>query len=149
MESKKQDIGTMLGRTTRLTGKVIAKRFQEAKINLTIEQFALLHMLAEEKCLIQQELADIIKKHKSAVLRLIDALEQRELVNRIPDATDRRKRTLVVTTKGKALLEKANAISNEVIKTLQDGLTAQEVDLFEKVAVHMQAKALKQISNSD
>src|SRR5688572_18181896 len=118
MESKKKDIGTMLGRTTRLTGKVIAKRFQEAKINLTIEQFALLHMLAEEKCLIQQELADIIKKHKSAVLRLIDALEQRELVNRIPDATDRRKRTLVVTTKGKALLEKANAISNEVIKTL-------------------------------
>jgi DNA-binding MarR family transcriptional regulator len=149
MTDNKKDPGTLLGRTSRLAGKIVLKRFQEEKIHLTLEQFGLLKQLNEDEHLIQQELADTFKKHKSAVLRLIDVLEQGGLVTRSCDETDRRRKMLEVTAKGRALIERAVNISNEVISALQEGLSAQEIEVFEKVSLHMQEKALKQITQQD
>jgi len=149
MTDKTKDPGVLLGRTSRLAGKIVVRRFQEENIHLTLEQFGLLKQLNEDEHLIQQELADTFRKHKSAVLRLVDVLEQAGLVTKNCDESDRRKKTLEVTAKGKALIERAVTISNEVISNLQEGLSAQEIEVFEKVSLHMQQKALKQITQQD
>jgi len=56
----------------------------ETKLKITREQFQLLKAISEKGDeVIQKDMADIMGKDKSTILRLIDSLEAKELVRRV------------------------------------------------------------------
>lgn len=55
----------------------------------------------------QQDIADRLDADKSHVMRLIDQLEQRGLVTRTPDPTDRRRHRIELTPPGRRLARNA------------------------------------------
>ncbi len=75
MSEDKLEIGVIISRTAILYGKAIEAKLDESKIDLNIHQLMLLSLLTTKDHMIQQELADYMKKDKSAVLRAIDVLE--------------------------------------------------------------------------
>jgi len=123
--------------------RVFKKRTgEQSEIKLTIEQFGLLHAInMKEEDVIQQDMADIMGKDKSAILRIIDSLEEKELIRRVVDTNDRRKNYLMVTKKGERTIEQYMSINFKLIEELQQGLALSDVNTFYKVVNHIKSKA--------
>jgi len=106
MKKQELPLGMIIVRMMNEMFRVLKKRTGErAEIKLTIEQFGLLHAInMKNEDVIQQDMADIMGKDKSAIYRVIDSLEEKELVRRVVDKNDRRKNFLMVTKKGEAVI---------------------------------------------
>src|SRR5512138_2747446 len=103
MKEKGLPIGMVVGKMMGRMAKVLKRRLTEQDITITLEQLGLLHAISENKAEVaQQDMADLMGKDKSAILRLIDSLEKKRLVVRTNDPQDRRKNVLVVTQQGKS-----------------------------------------------
>ncbi|MDR1200377.1 MAG: MarR family transcriptional regulator [Tannerellaceae bacterium] len=90
---------------------------------------------------IQQDIAEIMKKDKSVVLRQIDNLEKNNLVQRIVDPNDRRRNIIKITDKGMTLIDEVNTKLDGLYALLTDGLDTSEMDAFHKVLNHFRNKA--------
>ncbi|RNI21883.1 MarR family winged helix-turn-helix transcriptional regulator [Rufibacter latericius] len=130
-------LGLLIARTGLVLGKAVEREFEKSGLELTYQHFIFLNLLSKNNKLIQQDLADIVKIDKSAVLRVIAALEEKKLVERTGDTCDRRKKTLHLTILGKALLKQALQIETKVNSRMQEGLSKEEVSTFIKVALHL------------
>ncbi len=142
----KQDnlpLGMVVGQMMHEMLRVLKKRdIEQADVILSIEQHAVLHILNERKSdVILKEMACAMGKDKSAILRIIDVLEEKELVRRAVDQKDRRKKYLMVTEKGKQVIEKFLKIEAELRAELKEGLTKEDMKIFYKVVGHIKAKA--------
>jgi DNA-binding MarR family transcriptional regulator len=103
----------------------------EGFADISFDKVALLKVLTVKDEMIQQDLADVMKRHKSTVLRTIDGLEKKKLVARVPDSADRRKNTVVLTKAGQELVKKFDAIEKKVNDKIVKGFTASELKTFE------------------
>jgi DNA-binding MarR family transcriptional regulator len=128
-----------------LTTKEIQRAFKRFVTDLSIdvptEAIGILLAVNYKSDLIQQEIAEIVKKDKSAVLRHIDNLEQKNLVQRVVSPTDRRRNIIRVTEKGKQFIDEISDKSNELFSLLSEGLSATDIELFNNVLAHLQMKA--------
>lgn len=142
---KKHDLplGMVVGRMMREIFRVLKKRtIEQEKINLSIEQFGLLNAISmNESDVIQKDMANIMGKDKSAILRMIDSLEKKELVRRVVDKSDRRKNYIMVTKNGDRVVQQQLELQTELIKELQQGLTLTEINTFYKVVNHIRSNA--------
>lgn len=94
--------------------RILRNRFAEESIELTVEQYFILNILDNEDGMILQELAKIVEKDKSAVLRHVDGLEKNHFIIRVQDAEDRRRKLLLVTKRGMKVLEKAREVDHRL-----------------------------------
>lgn len=123
---EKSLLGHMLNKTNRLLIKSLNRRFTKHNLDLTRDQFVVLNALWHNPTTNQQSIADRLDKDKYSITKLIDGLEKRNLVKRVPSLTDRRLKNI-------ELMPKANTIKSEV-----EAVTEQTIDL-----------ALKDISDQD
>lgn len=136
-------IGFMIAETVRSIVKKLSHKLKESGSSLSIHQFAILHFLNTGHEVIQQDIAEMTGKDKSAILRQIDVLEKDKLVIRVPDAIDRRKKNLVVTKKGAELHKELMKIEDELTKELKDGITTDELKIFINVLMRIKMNAMK------
>ena len=145
MNKQELPLGLVVGRMMHEMFRVLRKRTGAvAEIKLTIEQFGLLHAInMKNEDVIQQDMAEIMGKDKSAIYRVIDSLEEKELVRRVVDKNDRRKNFLMVTKKGEAVIEQYLEIEYKFNKELEEGLKESDIDTFYNVVNHFRNKAEK------
>ena len=132
-----------LGSMMREVIRLLKKRFlEQADIKLTTEQIGLLLVISMNKEeVIQQELACSMGKDKSAILRTIDLIEAKDLIKRVSDTADRRKKYLMITKKGERVIEQYLTIEHELTTLLQNGLTEEDITVFYKVIDHIKTNA--------
>lgn len=124
-------VGVMMREVIRLLKKYTA---EHTEIKLTMEQLGLLLVIfSTEEEVIQQDLACSMGKNKSAILRTIDMLEAKELLKRVSDTTDRRKKYLMITKKGERVIEQYLEIELKLTNDLQKGLSEEDMTTFYKV----------------
>jgi DNA-binding MarR family transcriptional regulator len=143
MENKRHPFGMAIGGMMREVVRLLKKRITEqAEIKLTIEQIGLLLVISMHKEeVIQQELACSMGKDKSAILRTIDMIEAKDLVKRVSDTADRRKKYLMITKKGERVIEQYLTIEHELTNLLQSGLSEEDITVFYKVVDHIKTNA--------
>lgn len=135
MKGQDLPIGMVVGRMLGRMGKVFKRELNEAQIDITLEQLGLLHAISEnEQDVVQQDMADIMNKDKSAILRLIDSLEKKGLVVRSIDPQDRRKNLLFVTEQGMAVLVKIGGVAAEINPKFVENISQADLDTFFAVA---------------
>jgi DNA-binding MarR family transcriptional regulator len=83
---------------------VIGFASQLGGLRLGFTQLAALYVLADGGVTTVSDLADTLGRSPSATSRLVDGLVRRRLVERRPEAEDRRQKTLWLTLRGQALL---------------------------------------------
>lgn len=143
-EHKSQNsVGFQFGMFMRVFRKLVVKRFQEHDTGLTMEQFAILHRISEEDEPTQSEIAAAIGLDKSAVMRIIDILEDKRLVARLSDGEDRRKKALVITKKGGDKIEEAGQFFETIIEELSEGVNADDMQSFLKTLNKLRHNAEK------
>jgi len=111
--------------------RLIALAYEE-KFGLTIPQWRLVAVLAEEGPLTQQELCGRTIMDKVTVTRAGQGLLRRRLIKRIPNSTDGRSHRLVLTKTGEALYEEVVPLALEYEVKLLVGLAPHEVAQLEQ-----------------
>lgn len=143
MEKQKIPFGMALGGIMRELVRLIKKRTSEqVDIKLTMEQIGLLIAIScKEEEVIQQDMASLMGKDKSAILRTIDMIEAKDLIKRVSDTTDRRKKYLMITKKGERVIDQYLDIMHGITTEMQEGLSQEDMDTFYKVVDHMKTNA--------
>jgi DNA-binding MarR family transcriptional regulator len=90
-------------------GYAVARRFRETLAPLALEprEFALLRAVGVAEGISQQAAGERLQIPPSRMVAFVDALEARRLLERRPNARDRRKRALYLTPEGRQLLARA------------------------------------------
>ncbi len=145
---EKQNLALMeLGRLMREIFRGFKKRIGEQNqedIKITAEQFHLLNAInLKQEEVIQKDMAEIMGKDKSAILRLIDSLEEKELVRRAVDKNDRRKNYLMVTKTGERVLKQYQIIAFQMMEDIQQGLSVSDLNTFRRIIEHIKDNARK------
>ena len=123
----------MLGRSLRVFRNQLAYEFKEVKIELTFDQFVILHLLNSNCDLIQQDLANQLQKDKSIIVRQINCLLENQYVIRLTNKEDKRKKNLILTKKGFEILNQMKEIASELSGKLLSGISEIDLEIFRNV----------------
>jgi len=121
-------------------GAHAAMRFGErlSHLKLTPPDAGILQMLSATGGLSQQELSARLGIHPSRLVAILDTLEEQRLVERRPNADDRRQYALHLTEKGQGRLSEIGRIAREHKESLCAALTPAEREqlgeLLQKIA---------------
>lgn len=111
--------------------RVIQLAYEE-KFGLTIPQWRLIAVLADEGSLTQQELCGRTIMDKVTVTRAAQGLLRRRLIKRLPNSADGRSHRLMLTKGGEALHAEVAPLALEYETKLLAGLKAEDVARLEQ-----------------
>jgi DNA-binding MarR family transcriptional regulator len=140
------ELPNTLGFTIIQTGKLLLKTingsFMSLTSEITFEQMGVLYYISRNKGkeMIQQDLAELMEKTKSAVLRSIDILEDKGFVKRLAIAADKRKNMIELTQSGKKIIKKMHATFLEQDAVLENGIQKKDLQTCISVLLKIQAK---------
>lgn len=97
----------------------------EAGINLQLEQLPLI-MILQRKSLSQRELSDMTMRDKSSILRSINALEKKALVEVQKDKDDKRKNIVSLTEEGISLAKSIRTLMKRAEDEVLSVFSSQE-----------------------
>ncbi len=135
-------LGFMIVHTGKLLLRSINSTFSSLTKEITFEQMGVLYYISRStnKEMIQQDIAEVMDKTKSAILRSIDLLEEKGFVKRQPVAGDRRKNVIELTGSGKAVIEKMHHNFMERDQLLKEGINLQDLETCMCVLSKIQQK---------
>lgn len=133
LQQIEQSILPWLGRTMKLVDYYMVDCFAEHKVPLTRVQMILLIVLSKQNGQPQHSLAFLTNRDKTSLARLLATMERKGLVERKPDTKDLRSKLVFITPAGHHALDTALPVLNRVIKTIQTGITSQEMATTLKV----------------
>lgn len=110
---------------------VNTKRLMEKELkayNLTHLQFSILINIYKNDVATQKELLKYTYGDETSLTRLIDRLEAKEYLKRVPCTKDKRKKQLELTNEGKLLAEKITVCAVNVNKILTQNLDKNEAE---------------------
>ena len=108
-----------------------------ASLEVTAAQFSILKMVLKGNARSACELCKFMDYDRGAMSRMIDRLESKNLIRRVPLAHTRRTMALEVTAAGKAAFPNMEACLDRVVGRLLKGVTKTQVREAEKVLRRM------------
>lgn len=132
------------GKVSTAINRKLYRNFRKMNIDITPEQWSVLHYLWSKDGVTQQELCNATFKDKPSMTRLIDNLEKQQLVIRSASATDRRINIIHLTEKGRNLEEATQPLVLETMKAALSGLSDEDIE----AARFLLSKVFNNIKNS-
>lgn len=126
------------GKTNHMLSGLLKDTFNKQGINLSREQWILLHRLHSTDGQKQNDLAVITNRDKTSLTRLINNMEDKKLVYRDKDLTDKRINRIFCSDDGKNLYLRTLPIIKEVADIVQKGLNGKELNTIMDVAKKVQ-----------
>ncbi|MGZ3148008.1 MarR family winged helix-turn-helix transcriptional regulator [Lentzea chajnantorensis] len=129
--AEKWDFNWLLHRAAQRVGAAFAEEIQRFGISLR-GQLILQALATEEAQRTQLALGAMLGLDKTTLTSELDKLERAELLVRVPDPSDRRVRTPVITDKGRALQKEAGDALAEVERAFHARFSPQEMETIRK-----------------
>lgn len=128
---EKWDFNWLLHRATQRVGAAYAEEI--AKFGISLRGQLVLQALANEELQrTQLKLGAMLGLDKTTLTSELDKLERAGLVQRVPDPSDRRVRTPVITDEGRELQKEAGDALAEIDRAFQARFTHQEMVIIRK-----------------
>jgi DNA-binding MarR family transcriptional regulator len=115
-----ENLAAMLADTARLMRRSFDARART--IGVTRPQWQVLSVLRRHEGINQGGLAEILEVEPITVCRMVDRLQDAELVERRPDPADRRSWRLHLTDKAQELLHTLRPMADEMVEQALDGV---------------------------
>lgn len=119
-----------------------------AGIDLSKEQFVVLKYLYHNKGMIQNDLAFITDRSKTALTRLLGTLEKKNYIYRELGENDKRNKYVFLSAEGKAAYEEALPVIQRLISELQAGIKKEELLTTQRVLDNILENICKNYSNA-
>ena len=144
------NLGTMVADVSHLMRRAFDERARSS--GLSRPQWRVLTMLRRHEGINQGGLADLVEVEPITLCRMVDRLQEAELVERRADPADRRAWRLHLTDKARALLEEMRPMAFSLFDDAMTGLDpAERSDLFrmlERIRTNLSRRAPQEfISN--
>jgi len=134
-----------MGRTMKLVDTYITNQLIEHNIDLTKVQLVLLKILYSNDGQPQNDLALLTNRDKASLARLLDIVERKGLVVRVPSKEDKRIKLVHITKKGIEYYERARPLLREMISNIQEGMSDSDVKFMIDKLRHMQLNLEKSV----
>lgn len=131
-------LGKHIAMLQRMIGTGLNQRFQSKGYDITLPHWIILHILWEKEGVSQNLLAEELNVNRAAITHLVDMMEKRNLVVRIPQQHDRRVNLIYLTHAGKMLREELIGVALEFMQEHTSGLSDTELNNFYKVLFKLQ-----------
>lgn len=119
------DLFSLITEVRRKNASIISSMVK--KYNLTHEQWVVLRTIVNNNFSTQKEIANLTHKSKSTLTRILDQLEQKNLIKRQVNEGDRRLTVLVGTQEGKTIVKEFIPVEEEVKARIRDGISEEDV----------------------
>ena len=133
-----------LGRTSKMIDNHVQELFCEKDICLTKIQWVFLKKVQEQNGVPQQELAFLTGRDKTSLTRLVNTMEKKNLVARIPSKFDKRINNIHITKKGALLYNETLPIIEKFVAGLQENISPEEItqtiNVIKKIQENLQIK---------
>ncbi len=116
-----------------MVNRTLARNFRNNQLDLNMEQWSVLAALWDNNGATQQQLGEKTYREKASITKLLDKLEQQNMVVRITDKNDKRIKRIYLTRKGKLLEEQANNIVKETYTQASKNISDTEIVVCKKV----------------
>lgn len=123
----------LLLNSTKLIKDKLSNKFKEEDVNISIEQFLLLQLIKNADGIMQQELADTLGKDKTTMVRMIDAMEKKNLVKRVKTKENIRAKLIFITEFGSNQLPKAEKILSEINNEINNSIGSKKSSLLKSI----------------
>lgn len=137
------NIGTMLAQVSRLLRRSFDERARS--IGVTRPQWQVLSLLKRNEGINQGGLADILEVEPITLGRMIDRLQDAELVERRANPADRRAWRLFLKPKAEALIEQLRPFALETFELALDGIDQVERDRLKATLARIGANLSRKI----
>ena len=128
-----------IGKTFKMMKAFISENLKRENTEVTMQQWVVLKILHEDHDgIIQNDLAFITNRNKTTLTRLINSMEKKNLVARIPSREDSRKNRIFLTKKGKNLFIRIKPIVLSSIQQMQEGISQEEIAFFIQIMTKLQ-----------
>ncbi len=107
--------------------KVVRTAFAQIEEDITLPHLEIMKILQEEGTKYIAEIGERLQIPKSQMTHLIDKLEDLEIVARHADTTDRRIINIMLTDKGRRIIEELDQVIKGSIKVKLSFLTEEEL----------------------
>ncbi len=122
-----------MGCAARIMLRELDHSLAEAGISISSEQCILLKHVGLNDGIHQNELAERILRDKAAITRHLDVLEQKKLVVREHNPTDRRQNLLHITSAGRRLLHSVEPLIETINRRATDGIQNEKLEHCKEV----------------
>ena len=119
-----------MARTVRGMKNLLVRAIKDNDIDLTFEHYLVLQYVAYYEGITQQEIALNSYRDRSLVLRQVELLIEKGILERYIDENDKRKKRLRLTSEGRKMQEHLQTIKSNVADVILDGITDDEIRVF-------------------
>ena len=121
------------GKASTAIARRLQKKFNNAGLNLTIEQWSVLYHLWKQEGISQQELCNATFRDKPSITRLVDNLEKLNLVKRVASENDRRINLIYLTKQAQKLQEESMLLAETTLNEALETVPADKIDVCKEV----------------
>ena len=137
MTQIKYDLENSFGSIVRRTDIALINRlnqnFKKAGYDITTEQYRVLVNLWNKDGQNQQEIAEATRKNKTSMTRILNRLEKRNLVVRVPNHLDNRNKRVYLTNKGKKIPEALANLAKQTLSEALVGISEKKIELCKDI----------------
>lgn len=129
----KTQAGFLISQIKQIGGRVFEKILAKEQIDeFNGAQGKILYVLWQKDHISIAELSTSVGLAKTTLTSMLDRMEENGLIQRVPDANDRRKCILILTERAKNLQEKYEQVSQEMNDIYYQGFCNEEIIEFEQ-----------------
>lgn len=133
----KDSVAFMLSRVGASVSGLFAGCMKEE--GLEPREFLVMNLVASHEGESQQAISESVGIAKSHMVKLVDQLEQRGLIERRPNPDDRRQHALYLTAEGRKQRNHARNAAQKLERDVRGHLTAKEIEVLQTALVKLQA----------
>lgn len=124
--------GQMILFTAGSLGRLVRRTINRSlkSLGLSSVQISALVFISENGGVNQKDIEDELNLTRATVSAMTDGLEECGFVTREKDPADARVRRIVITDKGRAILEKARELTEETEKILSSSISEEEKSMY-------------------
>lgn len=142
----KYKIGPKLAGTGNLSKVFAIQTFVNSNLNITPEQFSVLHVLVENGCLYQRQISALTLKDRPNVSRILNILENMGYVSKTPDVNKRKIVKINITQEGIDLYNRAVPTILKVWHETVEGIPEEELDILNSVLEKINKNLLSKVN---
>jgi len=139
-----ENLGTMLGEVSRLLRRAFDGRARS--ISVTRPQWQVLITLSRHEGINQSGLADRLDVEPISLCRMVDRLQEADLVERRPDPGDRRAWLLYLTPKAHQLLGELRPLAESLMASALDGIPEAEQVRFRRTLDRVRQNLMRELT---
>ena len=127
------DVGMLMSQVDRLCTKKFSQNAHKFGMDITQDQWIVLGPIWKQKGISQKEIAEYCGKDKTSVTKIIDTLEKKSYVVRFPDQIDQRVKRVVLSNKGKKLMNDVMPVIEQTHNDVRIGISDKEIEALKTI----------------